>query len=86
MSDVISLYRLLTVERANEWRRFAVSPVLPVTIEIWGNAGASGIDHVSTTKSSSARSNAAHPCRKRKDGAPSVGTAHAKIVEGGPVA
>jgi hypothetical protein len=29
---------------------------------------------------------AAHPCKKRKDGEPSVGTAHAKIVKGGPPA
>jgi len=44
----------------------------------------SGFDHVSTTKSNSTRSIAAHPCRKRKDGAPSVGMVHAKIIEGGP--
>jgi len=30
----------------------------------------SGFDHVSTTKSNSARSIAAHPCKERKDGAP----------------
>jgi len=46
----------------------------------------SGFDHVSTTKSNSTRSIAAHPCRKRKDGAPSVGMVHAKIVKGGPPA
>jgi hypothetical protein len=33
---------------------------------------------------SSARSISAHPCKKRKDGAPSVRMVHAKIVEGGP--
>jgi hypothetical protein len=46
----------------------------------------SGFDQVSTTKSDSTSSIAAHPfdelragsCRKRKDGAPSVGTAHAE--------
>jgi len=46
----------------------------------------SGFDHVSTTKSNSTRSIAAHPCKQRKDGAPSVGMVHAKIVEGGPSA
>jgi len=54
----------------------------------------SGFDHVSTTKSNSTRSVAAHPfdklragsCQKRKDGAPSVGMVRAKIVEGGPPA
>ena len=45
-----------------------------------------GFDHVSTTKSSSTRSIAAHPRKKRKDGAPSVGMTHAKIVKGGPPA
>jgi hypothetical protein len=45
---------------------------------------ASRSDHVSTTKSNSTRSIAAHPCKKRKDGAPSVGMVHAKIVKGGP--
>jgi len=52
----------------------------------------SGFGHVSTTKSNSARSVATHPfdklragsCRKRKDGAPSVGIVHAKIVRCGP--
>jgi hypothetical protein len=42
-----------------------------------------GFDHVST-KTNSTRSIAAHPCKKRKDGAPSVGMVHAKIVKGGP--
>ena len=46
----------------------------------------SGFDHVSTTKSNSTRSIAAHPCKKRKDGAPSVGMVHATIVKGGPPA
>jgi hypothetical protein len=49
----------------------------------------SGFDQVSTAKSSSTRSIAAHPfdklragsCKTRKDGAPSVGMAHAKIIE-----
>jgi hypothetical protein len=45
----------------------------------------SGFDHVSTTKSNSTRSIAAHPCKK-KDGAPSVGMVHAKIVKGWPPA
>jgi hypothetical protein len=46
----------------------------------------SRFDHVPTTKSNSTRSIAAHPCEKRKDGAPSVGTVHEKIVKGGPPA
>ena len=46
----------------------------------------SGVDHVSTAKSNSACSIAAHPCKKRKDGAPSVGTVHAKIAKGVPPA
>src|SRR5204862_7059834 len=46
----------------------------------------SGFDHVSTTKSNSTRSIAAHPCKKRKDWAPSVEMVHAKIVKGGPPA
>jgi hypothetical protein len=46
----------------------------------------SGFDHVSTTKSNSTRSIAAHPCKQRKDGAPSVRMVHAKIVKGGPPA
>ncbi len=45
-----------------------------------------GFDHVSTTKSNSTRSIAAHPCKKRKDGAPSVRMVQAKIVKGGPPA
>ena len=45
-----------------------------------------GFDQVSTTKSNSTRSIAAHSCRKRKDGAPSVGMVHTKIVKGGPPA
>jgi len=44
----------------------------------------SGFDHVPTTKSNSTCSIAAHPCKKRKDGAPSVGMVHPKIVKGGP--
>jgi hypothetical protein len=51
----------------------------------------SGFDHVSTTKSNSTRI-ATHPfdglragsCKERKDGGPSVGLVHAKIVEGVP--
>jgi hypothetical protein len=43
-------------------------------------------DRVSTTKSNRTRSNAAHPCKERKDGAPSAGMVHAKIVRGGPPA
>ncbi len=39
--------------------------------------------YVSTTKPNSARSIATHPCKKRKDGAPSVGIVHAKTVKGG---
>jgi len=46
----------------------------------------SGFDRVPTAKSNSARGIAAHPCKKRKDGAPSVGTVHAKIANGGPPA
>jgi hypothetical protein len=50
-----------------------------------------GLDRASTTKSNSTRGIAAHPfgklragsCKKRKDGAPSVGTVHAKIVKVG---
>jgi hypothetical protein len=34
----------------------------------------------------STRSIATHPCKKRKDGAPSVGMTPAKIVKGGPPA
>jgi len=44
----------------------------------------SGFDRVSTMKSNSTRSIAAHPCEKRKDGAPSVGMVYTKIVKGGP--
>lgn len=47
---------------------------------------ANGFDDVPTTKSHSARSIATHPCRKRKDGAPSVRIVHARIIEGGPPA
>jgi hypothetical protein len=54
----------------------------------------SGFDHVPTTKLNGIRSIAAHPFdelragsyKKRKDGAPSVGMVHAKIVTGGPPA
>jgi len=42
------------------------------------------VDHFSTTKSNSARRNAAHPCGQRKIGPSSVGTAHAKFVKRGP--
>jgi hypothetical protein len=49
-----------------------------------GMPAPSGFHHVPTTKSNSTRSIAAHPCEKRKDGAPSVGMVHAKIVKGGP--
>ena len=41
---------------------------------------------MSTTKSNSTRSIATHPCKKRKDGAPSVGMVLAKTVKGGPPA
>src|ERR1700730_11239814 len=34
----------------------------------------------------SVRSRNPHPCKKRKDGAPSVGMVHAKIVKAGPPA
>jgi hypothetical protein len=44
----------------------------------------SGFDHVSRTKSNSTRSNATHPYKKRKDGAPSAGLVHGKIVKAGP--
>jgi len=44
---------------------------------------ASGFDHVSTTKLNSTRSTAAHPCKERKNGAPSVGMVHPKIVANG---
>jgi hypothetical protein len=51
----------------------------------------SGFDHVSATESNSTGSIASHPfgklragsCKERKDGAPSVGMVHAKIVEVG---
>ena len=54
----------------------------------------SGFDHTPTTKSNSTRSIATHPfdklragsCKKRKDGAPSVGMVLATIVKGGPPA
>ena len=42
--------------------------------------------HPPQQESNSACCIAAHPCKRRKDGAPSVGTVHAKIVEGGPPA
>src|SRR6266576_768314 len=48
-----------------------------------GNAGAERVDHVSTTKSNSTRSIAAHPCKNARM-RPSVGMVHAKIVKGGP--
>jgi hypothetical protein len=52
----------------------------------------SGFDRVSTTKSNSTRSIAAHPfdklragsCKERKDGKPTVGMVHAKVVKGRP--
>ena len=72
---------------------------MPVTskgaiIVNYERAGAGDVDHLYTTKSNSTRSVAAHPfdklragsCKKRKDGAPTVGMAHAKIVKGGPPA
>jgi hypothetical protein len=37
-------------------------------------------------KLNSIRSIATHPCKKRKDGAPTVGMVHAKIVKDGPPA
>ena len=37
-------------------------------------------------QSNSARSIAAHPCKKRKDGAPSVEMVHTEIAKGGPPA
>ena len=46
----------------------------------------SGFDHVSTTKSNGTRSIASHPCKKRKDGAPSVEMVHTQIVKDGPPA
>jgi len=46
----------------------------------------SRFDHVSTRRSNSTRSTAAHPCKERKDGAPSVGLVHAKGVKDGPPA
>jgi hypothetical protein len=45
-----------------------------------------GFDHVSTTKSNSTRSIASHPCKKRKDGAPSVEMVHTQIAKDGPPA
>jgi hypothetical protein len=44
----------------------------------------SGFDHVSTTKSNTTRSIAAHPCKKRRDGADQVEWCTPKIVKGGP--
>jgi hypothetical protein len=44
---------------------------------------ASGFDHASHNKSNSTRSIAAHPCKKRKDGAPSVGMVYTNIAKGG---
>jgi len=46
----------------------------------------SGFDHCVRNKINSTRSIAAHPCKKRKDGAPSAGMVQAKIVKGGPPA
>jgi hypothetical protein len=45
-----------------------------------------GFDHVSKTKPDSRRSIAAHPCKNRKDGAPSAGMAYSEVVKGGPSA
>ena len=47
-----------------------------------GNACASGFDHFIRTKSRSTCSIAAHPCKKRKDGAPSAGMVQTNIVKG----
>jgi hypothetical protein len=41
-----------------------------------------GFDHWVPNKIDSTRSNTTHPCKKRKDGAPSVEMVHAKIVKG----
>jgi hypothetical protein len=62
--------------------RLAPPPCKTASLE-----GLCGFDHVSTTKSNSTRSVAAHPfgrlragpCKKRKDGAPSMGMVHAKL-------
>ena len=51
-----------------------------------GNAGRQVGLITSPQQNQRTRSIAAHPCEKRKDGAPSVGIVHAKIVKGGPPA
>jgi hypothetical protein len=60
-------------------------PVLRVFCEgrELGMPATRGFDRVSTAKSNSTRIIAAHPCKKRKDGAPLVGMMHAKFVKGG---
>src|ERR1051326_7373919 len=61
-------------------------PLISLALAARGCAGMpapSRFDHLSATKSNSTRSIATHPCKERKDGAPSVGMVHAKIVEGG---
>ena len=47
------------------------------------NASARGLSAARSRKSNSPGSMAAHPCNKRKDGAPSVGIADADIIRGG---
>jgi hypothetical protein len=42
-----------------------------------------GVHHLSRANSNSTRSIAAHPCKERKDGAPSAGIVDAEIVKGG---
>jgi hypothetical protein len=46
----------------------------------------SGFDDCTQQNLNSIRSIATHPCKKRKDGAPTVGMVHAKIVKDGPPA
>jgi hypothetical protein len=64
------------------------APFLRVFCEGWESEmpAPSGFDNVPTTKSNGARSIAAHPCKERKGGAPSVEMVHAKIAKGGPPA
>jgi hypothetical protein len=63
--------------------------IIEVTSAIQGLASGrefrppSGFESTLTAKSDSTDSITAHPCKKRKDGAPSVGMAQAKIVNGG---
>jgi hypothetical protein len=49
-----------------------------------GNACAVGWITLLHNKSNGSGSIASHPCKKRKDGAPSVGMMHIEIVKGGP--